>query len=171
MRRYSPRTARATPKSLRSSMSQEDPYLSKSAPKDYSVCRQCSAMYHNKHWSLKAKSDPIMKKMTGTALCPGCQKIQDRFPAGILSLRGAFMKSHKDEILHRIKNEEQRALGFNPLSRIIEIHEFNGMIEITTTNEKLAQRIGKSLHKAFKGHLTYKWSGNNKFTRVDWMRE
>src|SRR4029450_12774887 len=105
MRSYSPRTARSTPKSLRSSMSQEDPYLSKTAPKDYSICRKCRAMYHNKHWSLKGKTDSMIKKVSGFTLCPACQKIQDHFPAGILSLRGGFMKAHKDEIMHRVKNE------------------------------------------------------------------
>ena len=43
-------------------------------------------------------------------------------------------------------------------------------IEITTTNEKLAQRIGKALHKAYSGDVAYKWS-DPKIARVNWHRE
>jgi NMD protein affecting ribosome stability and mRNA decay len=178
LRHYSPNTAKSTPKSIRSSISERDPYLAKANPKDFSVCRQCHAIYHNKHWTLEteltrslSKVRPAERGRVAYTFCPACQKIQDHFPAGILSLKGSFMKEHREEILHRVKNEEQKARHFNPLARIIDIHEENGSIEITTTNEKLAQRIGKSLRKAYKGGLTYKWSQSNKFTRVEWMRE
>jgi NMD protein affecting ribosome stability and mRNA decay len=178
MHHYSPNTAKSTPKSVRASISEIDPYLSKSNPKDFSICRQCHAIYHNKRWTLDTKSTRTLAKVrpaeqgrTVYTFCPACQKIQDRFPGGILSLKGSFMKEHREEILHRVKNEELKARHFNPLARIIDIHEENGAIEITTTNEKLAQRIGKSLHKAYKGDLIYKWSQSNKFTRVEWMRE
>jgi hypothetical protein len=174
MRNYTPATTKATPKSFRSNQTQIDPYLAKTQPKEFSICEQCYAVYHNKHWTLE---NPFVDEKTKGmkrgiyTLCPACQKIQDHFPLGFLSLSGSFIKNHKDEILHRIKNEEKMARGLNPLARIIEIHEGNGKMEISTTNEKLAQRIGKSLHKAFKGNLVYKWSNNNKFMRVEWMRD
>jgi hypothetical protein len=46
-----------------------------------------------------------------------------------------------------------------------------GSIVISTTNEKLAQRLGRAIKKAFHGKLAYNWSHDNKLVRVDWMRE
>jgi hypothetical protein len=42
---------------------------------------------------------------------------------------------------------------------------------ISTTTEKLAQRLGRALKKARGGEVTYDWSHNNKFVRVVWKRE
>jgi len=81
----------------------------------------------------------------------------------------SFLSAHKDEILHLIRNEEARAKGINPLERIIEITESDGAIIVTTTNEKLAQRIGRTLRSACQGHTTYQWS-DPKFLSVEWQR-
>jgi hypothetical protein len=56
-----------------------------------------------------------------------------------------FLKAHREEILHLIYNEEERAKGFNPLERIVEMTESDGGMVVTTTNEKLAQHIGRRL--------------------------
>ena len=45
-----------------------------------------------------------------------------------------------------------------------------GGIVVSTTNEKLAQRIGRAIKKAFRGNVTYQWSHDNKLARVDWQR-
>jgi hypothetical protein len=69
-----------------------------------------------------------------------------------------------------IKNEEHRAKGFNPLERIMEITKIKKGMEITTTNEKLAQRIAKSLERAYQGSVDYKWSSGTKLLRAEWER-
>jgi hypothetical protein len=46
-----------------------------------------------------------------------------------------------------------------------------GKIEIATTNEKLAQRLGRALKKAFHGDVTYHWSHDTKLVRVEWVKE
>jgi len=45
-----------------------------------------------------------------------------------------------------------------------------GAMVISTTNEKMAQRIGRAIRKAFRGYVTYQWSHDNKLARVDWAR-
>jgi NMD protein affecting ribosome stability and mRNA decay len=151
-----------------------DPYLTKEAPPDRSVCRQCRAVYHNKHWVLdEAIYREILKgngASTDWTVCPACQKIKDHFPMGVIHLQGGYLQQHKEEILNLIRNEEERARGFNPLERISAIHDFGERVEVETTNEKLAQRIGKRLHRAHHGTVHYKWSGDNKFIRVEWER-
>ncbi|MGC8863915.1 MAG: BCAM0308 family protein, partial [Armatimonadota bacterium] len=78
---------------------------------------------------------------------------------------------HKDEILNLIRNEAEKAMGINPLERVMSLEANDGEIEITTTNEKLAQRIGKALHKAYDGTIEYKWSADTKLARVIWHRD
>ncbi len=149
-----------------------DPYLPKEGGYDMAVCRRCHAIYHNKRWYIDEDlyQRQIKSKNTSKTLCPACLKIKDGFPGGIVVLRGKFLKGHKEEILNLVKNEEERAMGFNPLERIIDIKEDKGGIEISTTNEKLAQRIGKSIERAYQGKATYKWSEDVKLLRVTWER-
>jgi len=151
---------------------EKDPYLLKLSPGDMALCRKCGAMYHGKRWSIGAKAPAITEgKKRVSVLCPACQKIKDNFPEGYVTIQGAFVKTHKDEILNIIKNKEKIAMRHNPLDRIIGINEKRGVIEVTTTTEKLAQRIGQIIGKAFGGDVEYKWSSDVKLARVVWTRE
>lgn len=148
-----------------------DPYLSKNPPRDMSVCGKCHAVYHNKHWILDEElCGEVGKGKSSSILCPACQKIEDHFPMGVIHLQGDYLEVHKEEILNLVRNEEKRARGFNPLERIETINDRGGSVSIETTNEKLAQRIGKRLLRAHQGRVRYRWSGDNKFIRVDWER-
>ena len=86
-------------------------------------------------------------------------------------LNGEFLKVHKDQIVHLVRNAEARAKEINPLERIISIKNLKGGVEIQTTNEKLAQRIGREIERAYKGDTKYHWSRDDKFVRVDWHRK
>lgn len=82
-----------------------------------------------------------------------------------------FLSGHREEIVNLIRNEEERAMDINPLGRIIAITEENSKMVVTTTNEKLAQRIGRELKKAYRGRTEYHWSEDDKCLRVTWARE
>jgi len=86
-----------------------------------------------------------------------------------VTLKGDYLKEHKQDILNLIKNEEERAMGYNPLERIIEIKDRGNVVDITTTHEKLAHRIGKKMRKACQGDLEIKWT-QDRITRVVWER-
>ena len=103
-------------------------------------------------------------------ICPACHKIQDRFAGGVITLEGRFLKTHKDQIIHLIQNQETRAKAINPLERIISIKNRGDRVEVQTTNERLAQRIGREIQRAYKGKAAYHWSRDNKFVRVEWHR-
>ena len=62
-------------------------------------------------------------------------------------------------------------MGINPLERIIRMEEKGEELEIATTDEKLAQRIGREVRKACQGTVEYKWSEDSKLLRVNWARE
>lgn len=147
----------------------KDPYLPKGAPSCVAVCDGCKAEYRNKRWYAGGDVAPV-----GSAriVCPACLKIRDNFPGGIVTLQGGFAMAHKQDIMNLVRNEEARARGFNPLERVMSIRENgHGSIVISTTNEKLAQRLGRAMKKAFSGSVQYHWSHDNKLVRVDWVRE
>lgn len=150
---------------------EKDPYLTALGPDDMAVCKRCGAIYHKKRWTL-GKEDMIARaeKKRVDVICPACQKIKDNFAEGFVTIQGNFLKAHKDEMLNLVRNKEKRAIRYNPLDRIIEIKERRGAIDITTTTEKLAQRIGQMIKKAFDGQVEYKWSSDVKLARVVWTR-
>lgn len=153
--------------------SQKDPYLSKTSPEDMSSCSKCGAIYHDKRWTHRddfhGKATDV--KTQAHILCPACQKIKDRFARGFVTIHGEFVKSHHDEIMNLVRNKEALASHINPLEQIMEVKETAGTIEITTTTEKLAQRIGRVLEKSFSGDVEYKWSSDTKLARVIWTRQ
>ncbi len=149
-----------------------DPYLPWGGTRDNVVCKVCRAVYHHKRWypegEWSLKEEP--KTPMGQTLCPACRKAHDHFAGGVLTLRGGFFAGHKDQILNLVRNEEARAIGVNPLERIIAIENGGDYMEIRTTSERMAQRIGREIQRAYKGDIVYRWSRDNKFVRVDWHR-
>lgn len=149
-----------------------DPYLSRRGLKEPAKCNMCQSIYHHKRWYLK--DDPIAREFQDESIrltvCPACRKTREHFPEGIITLRGKFLISHKDEILHLIRNEETRAKGVNPLEGIISVKEMENFIEIQTTSERFAERIGKDIKRAFKGEVHYHWAHGDKLIRVEWSR-
>jgi len=152
-----------------------DPYLPKKTAPSVSVCPECRAICRNKRWHLDEKEFAALTRRKGGGAarrrCPACRKIADGFIAGVVTLRGGFAREHREEIRNLVRNEEKRAMGFNPLARIIRLTEQEDGFEVSTTAEKLAQRIGREVQKACRGTLTYKWSEDSKLLRVNWVRE
>ncbi len=99
-------------------------------------------------------------------------KNRDEIYGGEVELKGDFLFNHKDEIMSLIKNTEEKANYINPLEKIekINIDEENKTIEIITADDKLAQRIGKNIEKAYKGSIKYSFSKEDRMTRVYWKR-
>ena len=151
---------------------ESDSYMPKGALAKVVVCPGCHALSIGKRWRLDEAAYVKIRgaRTTREVLCPACEKIRDGYPSGQVTLRGPFLAEHREEILRIIVNEEKRARGLNPLHRIMSLSDENGRIEITTTDEKLAQRIGRELRKACGGTVSYGWSHNNKFLRVRWER-
>lgn len=158
---------------LRKSMdTSNDPYIVRSKSNVMAVCKKCHTVYFKKRWYIDEElyQKKILMKKVEKVLCPACLKIKENFPGGIVKIKGAFLNKHKQEIINLVKNEEEKAKGFNPLERIIKINEIDEGLEVTTTNEKLAQRIGRSLRKSYQGRVEYKWSHDTKLLRVEWER-
>jgi hypothetical protein len=78
---------------------------------------------------------------------------------------------HRDEIRQLLSNEAERAAIDNPLGRIMRWEKKRDALQLTTTTEHLAQRLGHALEKAYGGQVIYDFSHENKIARVTWRRE
>ena len=157
----------------RNVQSYSDPYIDEECLAENTPCKRCGAVYTAGRWYLKdqvPQSKAAQPKARET-LCPACRKQRDRLPGGVLKLTGAFISNHKDEILNLIRNQSGKAQAVNPLERIMDMQFGDNEITITTTNEKLAQRIGRAIHKAYSGTIEYRFSEDTKLARVNWRRE
>ncbi len=90
---------------------------------------------------------------------------------GVVTLKGAFLAEHLGEIKNVINRVEKNRHARNVTSQILQTSEENGEIIIETCDGHLAERIGKELHKAFKGNLDMKWQEKDSFVRVLWQRD
>lgn len=151
----------------------DDPYIADEHLEDFTVCKRCGDVYKAGRWYSR---DMLPEKMlpehiSGYSTCPACQKQRDRYPGGVIKITGSFFSKHQEEVMNLIRNETEKAQGANPLERVMGIESSGDTIEITTTNEGLAQRLGKALHKAYRGDIEYKWSEDNKVARINWHRD
>lgn len=150
-----------------------DPYLLDLKPDEVAVCRECRSVFAGGRWRLEGDAVAEVKQARGCTevLCPACQKIRDHVPGGVLNISGEFARSHSEEIVNLINHENAMAMKINPLERIMDIEsEDQGMV-VYTTNEKLAQKIGRALKKAYDGQVEYKWPEDGKLVRVNWHRD
>lgn len=165
---------RFSPASRKNVDRETDPYIPQKSPSEVGACPECHAIRRNKRWYPGGEDFAVLARKSGSFVperCPACRKIADDFPSGVVLLQGGFLREHREEILKLVRNEEKRAMGINPLERIISVTDRTDGMEITTTDEKLAQRIGRQVRKACGGSVAYKWSEDSKLLRVDWIRE
>ncbi|TYO99338.1 hypothetical protein EDC39_103184 [Geothermobacter ehrlichii] len=150
----------------------DDPYAPESGLKGTLLCKDCHALYRNKSWLLDAKAYQESKQGGDFewTTCPACQKIAQHFAEGIFTLSGKYLWDHEEEIRNILKNEEQRAMAQNPLERIMRMEREGDKLIVETTEEKLAEHLGRAVHRAHQGKLKVTWTGDPATCRVTWQR-
>ena len=149
-----------------------DTYRQKRGPAETAICEKCGMIYKNKRWLLDEAESNRLRGESGITkvVCPACQRIADANPAGVVTLSGEYLLKHEDDILNMIKQTEARSRAKNPLGRIMEINQEKDVLTISTTEDKLAQKLGREVYKAHKGELHYSWSHDLHMVRVNWQR-
>ncbi len=143
----------------------EDPYRATAKPPEPTVCPVCEAVFNSGRWTwAKVPHDAHEQE------CPACQRIQDRFPAGYVMIRGEFLADHRDEIIALITSKEEREKSEHPLQRIMAIEDVREGLQVTTTDSHLARGIGEALHDAYKGDLKLRYSRDENLLRATWRR-
>jgi len=143
-----------------------DSYKSKRKLTEPTLCPDCGAVYRRGRWQWAAAPE----KDAQLERCPACHRVHDHFPAGYVTLGGAFFGEHRDEILRRVRHCEEAEKRDHPLERIMKIEADGEGTVVTTTDPHLARRIGDALHDAFKGELEYHYNKEENLLRVAWSR-
>lgn len=143
-----------------------DPYKMRRKLPEPTVCPQCQAVYRDGRWEWGDRPADAHEE-----LCQACHRINDKYPAGELTLKGDFLRRHRLEVEHLARNEERLENGEHPLNRIMAIEDRGEDLLITTTDIHLPRRIGDALHRAYEGELDYHYDEESHFIRVSWRRE
>jgi NMD protein affecting ribosome stability and mRNA decay len=130
------------------------------------VCLQCGAVYQEGRWRWVARAEGAVEE-----LCPACRRISDKFPAGVVKLRGDFAREHKEEMIHLARHQEEAEKKEHPLNRIISIEKDAQGVVINTTDIHLPRRIGEAVKRAFHGNIEDHFEKDGYFVRVNWSRE
>ena len=142
-----------------------DPFREREKYAEPTLCQSCHAVYHKGHWQwLPAPENAAL------TTCPACKRIEQKMPAGFITIKGEFAQTHRDEILNLVRNYEAREKAEHSQKRIIEIEQSPGECLVTTTDIHLAHGIGEALHKAYKGELDTKYNEGEYLLRVRWER-
>lgn len=143
-----------------------DPYASTAKLPEPAFCTQCGAVYHHGRWHWGPRPETAEP-----TLCQACRRINDRFPAGIVTLSGPVIEAQKNAVLGLVHHQEQAEKTEHPLNRIMAIDDSTqGRLEISTTDIHLPRRIGNAMKDAYKGTLAEHFDEGGYFVRVTWHR-
>ena len=142
-----------------------DPYQTPSKLPQPAVCPTCGATYCDGHWQWVSSPPASAHRHT----CEASRRIRDS--AGIITLHGRFVRSHRKDLLSLVRNNEALEKQEHPLNRIMRIEEHPDSIVITTTDIHLPHRIAEALRNAYKGELEIRYDKEGYFARVEWRRE
>lgn len=142
-----------------------DPYKSRRKLPEPTVCSQCGAVFQEGRWKWGEAPQHANRE-----ICAACQRINDHYPAGFITLGGEFFYAHRDEILHLVHNVEKREGAEHPFKRIMAIEEKDDATLVTTTDIHLARGIGEAIHHAYQGELQFHYNPDEYLLRVTWER-
>ncbi len=143
-----------------------DPYKLTKKPHEPAVCPQCGAVYHEGRWHWSRHPADAEEQ-----LCQACHRINDHYPAGIVTLTGSLVPQHKEEMLRLVRHQEEVEKKEHPLNRIIDIEEAPDRLVINTTDIHLPRRIAEALKRAFHGKVEFNYDEDGYFVRVHWHRD
>lgn len=144
---------------------EHDPYKARRHLHDPTACPDCGAVFRDGRW--RWGSAPFDAPR---ALCPACQRARDRYPAGLVTLRGDFVRAHREELLHLARAVEAREKAEHPIQRILDVEDQEEGLLLTTADMHLARAIGEAIHHAHHGELDFHYVEEDSRLRVTWSR-
>ena len=142
-----------------------DSYKSNRKLPEPACCPECGAVFHKGRWTWGTAPAGAHEQK-----CPACHRIHDKFPAGHVTLKGDFLREHRDQILHLVRNHEAKEKAEHPLERIMAIEDTADGVLVTTTDTHLARDIAEALYHAYKGELEFHYNKEENLLRATWSR-
>jgi len=142
-----------------------DPYKRPGKMPEPAACPQCGAVYQAGRWHWGTRPADAHD-----VVCQACHRINDRYPAGIVTVADTLTATEKADMLNFVRHQETAEKAEHPMNRIIAIDESPAAIVITTTDIHLPRRIGEAIERAFHGKHTTHFDKGGYFVRVNWGR-
>jgi NMD protein affecting ribosome stability and mRNA decay len=144
-----------------------DPYMTRSKPNEPTVCPECGVVFADGRWQWQTQAPEGAEHL----LCPACQRVRDRVPAGFLFLSGPFLAAHRDEILNLVHNKVESQTAQHPMKRLMDVAEQDdGELAITFTDVHLPRGVGQAIERAYEGELEIQYTEEAGIVRVYWRR-
>jgi hypothetical protein len=142
-----------------------DAYRIKGKLAEPTVCPQCNAVFHNGRWQWTDVQAGAHRE-----ICPACHRLHDNYPAGFVTLEGAFFAAHSDEIIRLVQNHAAHEKTEHPLKRIMAVEQHGDSALVTTTDIHLARGIGEAVRHAYQGELELQYNPGENQLRAIWKR-
>lgn len=140
------------------------------AKKDIVLCSRCGIVYFKKSWHHNFRHFNGLEKDKGVAftICPACKMAANNSYEGHLAVV-AIPQNKKEQFISTIKNSGMHGYRRDPLDRIIRTEIKNNRIDVYTSENQLAVRIGKKLRTVFGGELKIKYSKEDQLVSVEYL--
>lgn len=144
-----------------------DPYMTRSKPSEPTLCPECGVVFSEGRWQWQ----PSPPAGAAEELCPACQRVRDKVPAGFLTLSGEFFQQHRDEIMHLVHNKVEEQKAHHPMKRLMGVEDQeDGSVVLTFTEAHLPSSVGEAIEHAYKGELDIRYVEEDGIVRVYWQR-
>jgi NMD protein affecting ribosome stability and mRNA decay len=140
-----------------------DPYQRQQKMHEPTVCRRCGAVFHQGRWQWGTRPAGAVED-----ICPACRRIEEKLPAGVVTVHGTLPALRRDEVIALARHQEEAEKVEHPLNRIMSIEDSAEGLVITTTDIHLPRRLGEALKRAMHGDLDLHFDEAGYFVRVDW---
>ncbi len=144
---------------------EHDSYKLPGKLKEPTVCPECRAVFHKGRWAWGA-----VPSEAEAVTCPACHRIKDKYPKGLLTLKGSFVEKEHEQVAGLARRIEAKENKNHPLSRIMMVERRPEGIVLSTTDTHLPRRIGEALKHAYHGELDFHYDQDEDFVRVTWIR-
>jgi len=144
-----------------------DPYMTRSKPTEPTLCTECGVVFSGGRWQWL----PEVPEKAHRDLCPACQRMRDRVPAGFLTLSGEFFARHREEIVNLVHNKVEAQTAEHPMKRLMGVEDReDGGVVITFTDVHLPRGVGEAIERAYEGDLDIQYTEDAGIVRVYWRR-
>jgi hypothetical protein len=128
-----------------------DPYRDDAKREGPAYCSSCGATYRRGRWTWLARpADAVAKR------CPACRRISEQQPGGVVSIPARAAPS-RGELLHLIRNAEQRERARHPLERLMSLRRAGGELLIETTGPHAARSIASAVARTMHCELAHEF--------------
>ncbi|MCP3918857.1 MAG: ATPase [bacterium] len=140
-----------------------DVYRSDHTPCGGTHCPECELVVRKGRW---VRADDGAQPSGPPQLCPACQRVRDRYPAGRIRLVGDPGEL-ADELRRLARKTEASEREEHPLERLMELEVNESGLTASTTGVHLARRLGSVFERRLRGRIEIRYGEEEGQVRIE----